>query len=78
MVTQTTTSNIRYIGGDPENDGVSLGKDTSSKVSFYGATPIVRPTLTLVTTATATTALNETRLGRIETILINLGLVTSA
>lgn len=73
-VNYVQTSNIRNLGGKGVNDGLRLGDGASSKVGFFGATPIAQPLLTIVGTATATTTLNETRLGRIEALLENLGL----
>jgi len=73
-----TTSNIRYIGGDDDIAGVSLGKDSLSKISFYGTTPLVRPVLTPVSASSVTTTLNETRITRIQTLLVNLGLCATA
>ena len=72
------TSNIMYIGGDQDQDGVCLGYDSGSKVGFFGATPIVQPTLTPVSTSAVTTTLNETRITRIQTLLVNLGLCATA
>lgn len=76
-VNYQTTSNIRIIGGDDRSAGVQLGKSTTL-VGFYGATPIARPTLTPVSASTATTTLNETRITRIQTLLVNLGLCATA
>lgn len=77
-VNNVTTSNVRYIGGDDTKDGVCLGHDSLSKVAFWGTTPIVRPTLTPVSTSTVTTTINETRIKRIQTLLVNLGLCATA
>ena len=68
------TSNVIWLGGDARSAGIGLGPNALSKVGFFGATPVVQPVLTVVGTATATTALNETRLNRIEAVLTNLGL----
>ena len=76
-VNSVTTSNVRWYDGNPTGDGCGLGKTSSSKVGFWGNTPIVRPAITAVGTATATTALNETRLGRLEAVLVTLGLITT-
>ncbi|KKL78564.1 hypothetical protein LCGC14_2023560 [marine sediment metagenome] len=58
------------------DDGTLFGQSSSDKIGFYGlTTPIVRPAMTAVTTTTATTALNETRITRLITALVNLGLV---
>lgn len=78
MTNNVQTSNIRYLGGDAENDGVSLGKDSLSKVSFYGATPVVRQVLTPVSASAATTTLNETRITRIQSLLVTMGFCATA
>ena len=67
---------INYIGnGAP--DGTVVGRATTEKLGFYGlSTPVAKQTITSVTTATATTTLNETRIVRLETALGALGLVT--
>jgi len=63
--------------GNPE--GSLVGQSSTDKIGFYGlTTPIVRPDVTVNTTATATTALNEQRLVRLEAALVNLGLITTA
>ncbi len=59
-------------------DGTNFGQ-VGSKIGFYGlATPIVKPSITDVTTATATTTLNELRIARIMAALEALGLVVTA
>lgn len=61
---------------DSNPDGTRLGQAATDKLGFYGlTTPIVRPSVTAVTTATATTALNETRITRLYAALENLGLI---
>lgn len=77
-VVHETTSNIVYIGGDTPNDGKVFGHDSTDKIGFWGLTPIVRPTLTPVSTSAATTTINETRITRIQTLLVNLGLCATA
>lgn len=63
---------------DNNPDGTRLGQSTSDKIGFFGlTTPIVQPTITAVGTATATTALNETRITRLYTALLNLGLINT-
>ena len=65
---------INWIGtGTP--DGTVVGR-SDDKLAFYGGTPVALQTVTSVGTTTATTTLNETRIGRIETALGALGLVT--
>jgi hypothetical protein len=59
------------------NSGVTLGNAAASTVGFWGSAPIARPTVTAVSSSAATTTLNETRITRIETLLVTLGLVTT-
>jgi hypothetical protein len=69
---------IRYLA-DQNPDGTIIGTTSSDKLGFFGlATPIARPTITWVTTATATTALNETKINRLYAALENLGLIATA
>ena len=56
-------------------DDVQLADSSTSKVGFYGTTPIARPAITAVATATATTTINEARIARIETALVNIGII---
>ena len=65
---------VHYLG-DNSPDGACLGTASTEKIGFYGTTPIVRPAITAVTTTTATTALNETRITRLYTALVSLGIV---
>lgn len=68
---------VEYLGTG-NDDGVNFGRSTTDKIGFYGlTTPIVQPAITAISTATATTTLNETRIARLETALINLGLVNT-
>ena len=81
MAIVTTASKIRYIGGRADSGGVQIGYAggaTGGKIGFYGKAPIVQPLLTPVSTATATTTLNETRIVRIYSALVALGLVRTA
>ena len=57
--------------------GWRAGATTSDKGGFFGATPVVQPSITAVTTATATTALNETKIDRLYTALRTLGLINT-
>lgn len=57
--------------------GMLLGQSTTEKVGFFGTTPIVQPSITAVATATATTALNETKIDRLYTALRNIGLINT-
>ena len=59
-------------------DGVLFGQSSTDKLGFYGlTTPIVQPAITAVGTATATTALNETKIDRLYTALRSLGLINT-
>ncbi len=63
---------------DKNPDGTLLGQSSTDLVGFYGlTTPIARPAITAVATTTATTALNETKIDRLYTALVNLGLVAT-
>lgn len=69
---------VEYLGTG-NDDGVLFGRSSTDKIGFYGlTTPIVRPSITAVGTATATTTLNETRITRLYTALENLGLIETA
>ncbi len=57
-------------------DGTSLGQDASDKIGFYGATPIVKATITLG--AGTTTTLLKADVLAIATALHNLGILTEA
>ena len=62
--------------GNP--DGALFGQATTDKIGFYGlTTPIVQPTITLIGTTTASTALNETAISRIHAALVALKLVNT-
>ena len=58
-------------------DGCQLGGAATDKIGFYGATPIVKPSVTWPNTGTATTTLNETKVNRIMAALVNLGLIVT-
>jgi hypothetical protein len=62
-----------YQPWDGGPDGVSFG-EAASKVSFYGAAPIVKPSVTQQATAT-TTALRAD-LDGLEAALVALGLIS--
>lgn len=55
-------------------DGCQLGGASTDKIGFYGATPVVKPSVTQQATAT-TTALRAD-IDSLMTALSNLGLVT--
>ena len=63
---------------DGNPTGTTLGKDeTTDKVGFYGGTPVVQVIITAVTTATATTALNETKIDRLYSALESINLINT-
>lgn len=70
-VNYTQTSNTRNLGGKAENDGVRLGDSASSKIAFYGATPIVQRSgaaqaTSLVGTASSTAITTDVKAAIIE------------
>jgi hypothetical protein len=65
---------VHYLG-DNGPDGMCLGTASTEKVAFFGATPVVRPSITAVGTTTATTALNETKIDRLYSALRTIGLI---
>lgn len=67
---------VHYLD-DGNDDGTCLGQATTSKVGFFGSTPVVQPAITAVATATATTSLNETKIDRLYTALRNIGLINT-
>ncbi len=68
-VNSVTTSNVRWYDGDPTEDGCGLGESATSKVGFYGTTPVVQPASAsqAVFTVTAITALAATTLSASDT-----------
>lgn len=58
-------------------DGLQVGRASTEKVGFFGKVPIAQPSVTWPNTATATTTLNETKVNRIMTALVNLGLIVT-
>lgn len=67
---------VHYLG-DGGPDGVVLGTTATEKIGFFNKTPIVQPSVTWPNTATATTTLNETKVNRLMTALVNLGLIVT-
>ena len=67
---------VHYIG-DNGPDGASFGTSATEKISFYGATTIVKPSVTWPNTTTATTAINEKKANRLMAALVNLGLIVT-
>lgn len=62
----------RSFVGTNSTDGITVGVLPTTRVSFYGAAPIVRPTVAVAATDAATT---QTLANSLRTALINLGLV---
>jgi hypothetical protein len=58
-------------------DGAQVGVAATDKVGFWGATPVVQPSITAVGTATATTTLNETKIDRLYTALVAAGIIAT-
>jgi hypothetical protein len=48
-----------------------------TKVGFFGVTPVAQPSVTWPNTGTATTTLNETKVNRIMSALVSLGLIVT-
>lgn len=63
---------------DGNPDGTALGQNSSDLISFYGATPIARPTSIAVITAGATTTQCNAAVISVMAALNSLGLVPSA
>jgi hypothetical protein len=60
------------------NTSGSLVGHSDDKLGFYGlTTPITKPAISIIGTTTATTALNETAIARINAALRALGLVST-
>lgn len=57
-------------------DGTQIGISTE-KLGFFGATPIVKPSVAAASSSVATTTILETRVAAIITALSDLGLVTN-
>jgi hypothetical protein len=62
---------------DKDPAGTTFGQSSTDKISFYNATPIVRPSVTWPNTATATTTLNELKANRLMAALVSLGLIAT-
>jgi len=56
--------------------GAKVGATATSKIGFYGKTPIARATVTAPTVIASTTT-NEAAIIAINTALVNLGLYTT-
>ena len=62
----------RSFVGYNSADGITVGLTPQTPISFYGANPIVRPTVPAAATDAATT---QALANALRTALINLGLV---
>lgn len=69
-------TDVQYLGSNASG-GMMIGASSTEKVSFFGATPVVRPAITAVATATATTTLNETKINRLYTALRTIGIIAT-
>lgn len=68
---------LGYGGSDTVSiptSGTVINDSSSETLGFYGATPIARPSVTQQ--STATTGALRADLNRLETALVNLGLIT--
>ena len=77
-VNNVTTSSVRWFDGNPTGDGCGLGSSATSKVGFFGTTPVVQPSVSAVGATTATTALNETKIDRLYAALESIGIIVTA
>lgn len=59
---------------DGNPDGAQL---PNTKMGFFGATPVAKPSVTWPNTGTATTTLNETKVNRLMAALVTLGLIVT-
>ena len=70
-------ANVKQLS-DGGPDGTRLGQSSTDKLAFFAlSTPIARPSGTWPNTGTATTTLNETKVNRLMTALVNLGLIAT-
>lgn len=59
------------------DDGAVIGSAATSKIGFFGATPVVQQTVTALTTTSSTVASSvSVAVTEIQTALNNLGLTT--
>ena len=58
-------------------DGCKIGGAATDKIGFFGATPVVKPSVTWPNTGTATTTLNEAKCNRLMAALVSLGLIVT-
>jgi hypothetical protein len=67
----------QFTSGPKITEGMTIGQSATDKIGFYGATPVVKPSVTWPNTGTATTTLNETKCNRIMAALVSLGLIVT-
>jgi len=68
----------RYLD-DNNSDGTILGQSATGKIGFYGATPIVKPTVTITGTSGTTVASTiAVDVYYLRAALVSLGLITTA
>jgi hypothetical protein len=67
----------QFTSGPKITEGMTIGQSSTDKIGFYGATPVVKPSVTWPNTGTATTTLNETKCNRIMAALVSLGLIVT-
>lgn len=67
----------QFTAGPIITEGMTVGQSATDKIAFFGATPIVKPSVTWPNTGTATTTLNETKCNRLMAALVNLGLIVT-
>lgn len=77
MATNNATTRIKELS-DASPDGTRLGQSSTDKVSFYGATPVVRPAVITAVTAGSTTTVCNTSVAAIIAALQTLGLTASS
>lgn len=67
----------QFTAGPIIPEGMTVGQSATDKIGFFGATPIVKPSVTWPNTGTATTTLNETKVNRLMVALVNLGIIVT-
>ena len=62
-----------YYVGDNGPDGISMGSSTTEKVSLYGVTPVVQPTMAVTVGTDIATVILE--LAEIRAALVAFGVI---
>jgi hypothetical protein len=73
---QDTTSVERIGAGNP--DGMVIGWQSTDKISFFGAVPVVRPAVVAPLTGASDQSANAVAVNALITGLQNLGLFANA